>query len=102
MRTRIRCFIFGCSVLFCLLNPAHAAIPFLTKLDLFHENHGEGWRRGDVAAVATGNDILDPNEAEAVQLADGRVMFNVRSESKSNRRIVTTSPDGARHCGDDY
>jgi sialidase-1 len=28
-------------------------------------------------------------------LVDGRVMLNVRSESKVNRRLVTISPDGA-------
>ena len=30
----------------------------------------------------------------AVELADGTVMLNIRSESTPNRRIVTTSLDG--------
>ncbi len=36
-----------------------------------------------------------PNETVVVELADGRVMLNVRSWPKQHRRIVTTSPDGA-------
>ena len=35
------------------------------------------------------------NETAAVELADGSVMLNVRSESKANRRLVTVSPNGA-------
>ncbi|MEI9894599.1 MAG: sialidase family protein [Chthoniobacter sp.] len=31
----------------------------------------------------------------AIELADGRVMLNVRSESKAHRRLVTVSKDGA-------
>ena len=34
------------------------------------------------------------DETTAVELADGRVMLNVRNESKANRRIVVTSKDG--------
>ena len=30
-----------------------------------------------------------------MELADGRVMLNARSESKANRRLITISPDGA-------
>lgn len=30
-----------------------------------------------------------------MQLADGRVLLNMRSESKANRRLLTTSRDGA-------
>ena len=33
----------------------------------------------------------------AIQLADGRVLLNVRTESRVYRRLVTTSPDGATH-----
>ena len=31
-----------------------------------------------------------------VELADGRVLFNIRSECKENRRLVSISPDGIR------
>jgi sialidase-1 len=38
---------------------------------------------------------VSPNETVAVQLADGRVMLNVRSPSKEAHRIVVYSRDGA-------
>ena len=39
--------------------------------------------------------MINPNETVAIELADGRVMLNTRSESKAHRRLVTISPDGA-------
>ena len=38
---------------------------------------------------------INPNETVAIELADGSVMLNVRSESKAHRRLITTSKDGA-------
>ena len=39
--------------------------------------------------------LVNPNETTAVELSDGRVMLNIRSESKQHRRAVAVSPDGA-------
>jgi sialidase-1 len=61
---------------------------------VFSDDHGATWRRGDIAAPDT-EEWVFPNETVIVQLADGRVMLNIRSESKINRRLVTTSLDGA-------
>lgn len=36
-----------------------------------------------------------PNETATVELSDGRILFNIRSESKERRRLITISPDGA-------
>ena len=47
--------------------------------------------------MACTSEWINPNETVAVELADGRVLLNVRSESKAQRRLVTTSPDGAKH-----
>ncbi|MBU4461305.1 MAG: glycoside hydrolase [Verrucomicrobia bacterium] len=58
------------------------------------DDHGATWRRGDIA-VADTPPVRWPNETAVVQLADGRVMLNARSESDAHRRIVVTSPDGA-------
>ena len=58
------------------------------------DDGGATWRRGGIAAPATA-EHKDPNETAVVQLADGRVMLNVRNESPSLRRLATTSPDGA-------
>jgi sialidase-1 len=49
---------------------------------------------GEIAVPCT-EEWINPNEAVAVELTDGRVMLNVRSESGAHRRLVTISPDGA-------
>lgn len=61
---------------------------------IFSDDGGKTWRAGEVAVPCT-EEFINPNETVAVELADGRVMLNVRSESKRHRRIVVTSPDGA-------
>ena len=71
----------------------HAHRPSVTA-SIFSDDHGQTWHRGDIAVPNT-DEWIFPNETVAVELADGRVMFNVRSESLVNRRLVTISPDGA-------
>jgi sialidase-1 len=61
---------------------------------VFSDDDGKTWRAGEIAVPCT-EDWINPNETVAIELADGRVMLNVRSESKAHRRLVTTSPDGA-------
>lgn len=58
------------------------------------DDGGATWKAGEIAVPNTA-DWINPNETVAVELSDGRVMLNVRSESKAHRRIVTTSRDGA-------
>ncbi len=61
---------------------------------VFSDDGGRTWQAGGIAVPCT-DTWINPNETVAVELADGRVMLNVRSESKAHRRLVTTSPDGA-------
>lgn len=61
---------------------------------VFSDDQGRTWQAGDLAVPCT-EAWINPNETAAVELADGRVMLNVRSESKAHRRLVTLSPDGA-------
>ena len=60
------------------------------------DNHGATWKAGEIAVPDT-EETASPNETAAVQLTDGRVMLNVRSPSKTQRRIVVYSKDGALH-----
>ncbi|MCE9632068.1 MAG: glycoside hydrolase [Planctomycetia bacterium] len=60
------------------------------------DDGGATWSAGDIAVPNT-TEWVDPNEAAVAELSNGAVMLNVRSESKAHRRIVTVSPDGARH-----
>jgi sialidase-1 len=61
---------------------------------VFSDDHGRTWQAGDIAVPDAG-DFGDPNETMLTELADGRVMLVTRSVSKANRKLVTTSPDGA-------
>ncbi len=61
---------------------------------IYSDDKGATWHRGEIAA---GNDDLTPGTSEniAVELSDGRVMLNIRTRAKANRRVVCFSPDGA-------
>jgi sialidase-1 len=61
---------------------------------IYSDDGGRIWQAGQIAVPCT-EEWINPNETVAIELADGRVMLNVRNESKSHRRLVTTSTDGA-------
>lgn len=61
---------------------------------IYSDDGGKTWLAGEIAVPCT-DEWINPNETVAVELADGRVMLNVRNESKTHRRLVTISPDGA-------
>ena len=71
----------------------HAHRPSVTST-IYSDDHGQTWHRGEIAIPDT-EEFVFPNETVVVELADGRVMLNARSESKRHRRLVTTSLDGA-------
>lgn len=60
---------------------------------IYSDNHGLTWQCGDFVA-STSDFIINPSETIPVQLNDGRVYLNIRSESKENRRLISTSQDG--------
>jgi sialidase-1 len=61
---------------------------------IYSDDQGKTWKAGDIAVPCT-EEWINPNETVAIELDDGSVMLNVRSESKAHRRLVTTSQDGA-------
>lgn len=69
---------------------------------LFSDDDGATWHCGDIVAHESGDSIarpdeaaINPSETVAVELADGRVLFNMRNESPARRRLTATSPNGA-------
>ena len=62
---------------------------------VFSDDHGVTWHGGEIAVPNTA-EWVNPNETTAIELADGRVMLNVRSEARAHRRLVTVSEDGAK------
>jgi sialidase-1 len=61
---------------------------------IYSDDHGATWKAGDIALPNEG-EFKDPNETVIVELSDGRVMLNCRSESQASRRLITTSADGS-------
>ncbi|HBC88651.1 MAG TPA: exo-alpha-sialidase [Lentisphaeria bacterium] len=60
---------------------------------IYSDDHGKTWKCGDIVAN-TEPGMINPNETTVVELSDGRVLFNIRSECHENRRLVSISPDG--------
>jgi len=84
----------------------HAHRPSCVSV-IYSDDNGKTWERGEIVV----NDgvtyayprekgggaqaLVNPSETLAVQLNDGRVMLNIRTESLESRRAVTWSRDGA-------
>jgi sialidase-1 len=60
---------------------------------VYSDDGGATWQRGEIVAATT-PEYRHPSESVAVELGDGRVMLNIRSESPQHRRLVSCGPDG--------
>lgn len=60
---------------------------------IYSDDGGESWRIGGVVGPGC-------NECQAVELADGTVMLNMRSYRGDKRRLVALSKDGGETFGD--
>ncbi len=70
----------------------HAHRPSVNSV-VYSDDHGATWHAGEI--VGGEEHPKNPSETLAVQLADGRVMLNMRNESPNHRRAVSYSEDGA-------
>lgn len=58
---------------------------------LVSDDDGATWRCGEILPTTAPN----PSETVAVELSNGDVLFNLRTEGPEHRRLVTRSKDGA-------
>ncbi len=72
----------------------HAHRPSVSSV-IYSDNGGKKWERGEIAVTSI-EETLHPSETIVAQLADGRVVLNVRTEAKANRRLNTYSADGVK------
>jgi sialidase-1 len=70
----------------------HAHRPSIVSV-IYSDDHGKTWQRGDIAA--THPYLKNPSETLALELADGRVLLNIRHELPAHRRAYVYSGDGA-------
>jgi len=61
---------------------------------IYSDDHGKTWQAGEIAVPNEG-DFGNPNETMITTLSDGRVMLVNRNVSKTNRKLITISNDGA-------
>ena len=66
---------------------------------VYSDDHGKTWQCSDVI-VRTEGDFVNPSETLPLELADGRVLFNIRTESKQHRRLISIGSDGATGWSD--
>ena len=66
----------------------------------FSDDHGKSWQLADILCRDGEGDVINPSETLPLQLSDGRVLFNIRTESKLHRRFVSVSPNGATGWSD--
>ena len=64
---------------------------------IYSDDHGRTWQRGEM--VVNHPELVNPSETVAVELANGRVMLNIRHETfnretRTRLRAVSTSPNG--------
>lgn len=59
---------------------------------IYSDDQGVTWKAGTLVPDVPG--FINPSETMAVELADGRVMLNIRNESEHRRRGVSYSADG--------
>jgi len=65
---------------------------------VFSDDHGRTWQAGGIVCrhgdTVAGCEVRNPSETVMVECEDGRVLFNLRTESECHRRLVAVSPDG--------
>ncbi len=62
---------------------------------IYSDDRGTTWHCGEIFVHSDGR-IINPSETLAVELDDGRVLCNIRSECPEHRRLISISPDGAQ------
>jgi sialidase-1 len=76
----------------------HAHRPSVVST-IYSDDGGKTWERGEIVAGEQ-RPLVNPSESVLVELSDGRVMINMRSESTERRRAYSVSEDGKSGCSE--
>ena len=75
---------------------------------IYSDDGGRTWAAGDAVArdhqhvsyrTSTAS-VVNPSETIPVELSDGRILFNLRTESSPHKRMISISRDGATGWGE--
>ncbi|HAA75562.1 TPA: exo-alpha-sialidase [Candidatus Latescibacteria bacterium] len=67
---------------------------------VYSDDQGKTWQRSDILCRHGDGDVINPSETLPLELSDGRVLFNIRTEARTHRRYISISPDGATGWSD--
>jgi sialidase-1 len=70
----------------------HAHRPSVVST-IYSDDDGQTWKLGDIIANET-KPLVNPSESVLLEMLDGRVLINIRSESPEHLRAVASSPNG--------
>jgi sialidase-1 len=59
---------------------------------IYSDDLGKTWQRGEIVPPK----LVNMNETTGIELEDGTILFNIRSEDRAFRRALSRSPDGAK------
>lgn len=74
---------------------------------LYSDDSGQTWQAGEVV-VEHGSHCTNPSESAVVEILPDhsddapRVMINIRTETPTNRRLISTSPNGSSDWNESY
>lgn len=57
---------------------------------IYSDDHGKNWQPGEIIKDL----LVNPSETQAIQLADGTVLLNIRNETVVSRRAIAMSNNG--------
>jgi len=57
---------------------------------IYSDDNGKNWHAGEIIKEP----LVNPNETQAIQLADGTVLLNIRNETEISRRAIAFSKNG--------
>jgi sialidase-1 len=57
---------------------------------IYSDDNGKNWQPGEII----NEPLVNPNESQAIQLADGNVLLNIRNETEISRRAIAISTNG--------
>ncbi len=58
---------------------------------IYSDDEGDTWHAGEIILGS----LVNPSESQAVQLANGDVLLNIRNETEISRRAISISKNGA-------
>jgi sialidase-1 len=74
------------------LSPRRIHRPSVTSV-IYSDDSGKNWYPGEIIKEP----LVNPSETQAIQLANGNVLLNIRNETEISRRAIAISKNGVKN-----